>query len=153
MRMPRPLRSVLPPLVRQALPGRASQNGHVTLLGGVARKPLFLAIASQKLSANGTVNLSYNAQLGSLTGTKSGCDTWTLARIAGHSSIMMSARYVHPSEDAVLVAVERLGGHDFGHVKNSLNRITLLMNGGQCRVRTCDLLLAGRRDAVMPHCW
>ena len=42
---------------------------------------------------------------------ESGCDAWTLARIAGHSNIAMSARYVHPSEDAVLAAVERLGGH------------------------------------------
>lgn len=45
----------------------------------------------------------------------SGCDAWTLARIAGHSSVAISARYVHPSEDTVLAAVERLGGHKFGH--------------------------------------
>ena len=46
---------------------------------------------------------------------ESGCDAWTLARIAGHSSIAISARYVHPSENAVLDAVERLGGHTIGH--------------------------------------
>ncbi len=46
---------------------------------------------------------------------QSGCDVWTLARIAGHGSIGISARYVHPSEDAVLAAVERLGGHRIGH--------------------------------------
>jgi integrase len=39
---------------------------------------------------------------------ESGCDAWTLARIAGHSNIAMSARYVHPSNDAVLAAVDRL---------------------------------------------
>ena len=39
---------------------------------------------------------------------ESGCDAWTLARIAGHSSIVMSARYVHPSEDAVLSALSKL---------------------------------------------
>ena len=44
-----------------------------------------------------------------------GCDTWTLARIAGHSSIAISARYVHPSEDAVLTAMARLDGHKSGH--------------------------------------
>ena len=44
-----------------------------------------------------------------------GCDVWTLARIAGHSSIGISARYVHPSEDAVLSAFSRLGGHNSGH--------------------------------------
>jgi integrase len=46
---------------------------------------------------------------------ESGCDAWTLARIAGHSSISISARYVHPSEDAVLSAMSRLGGHKSGH--------------------------------------
>jgi integrase len=46
---------------------------------------------------------------------QSGCDVWTLARIAGHSSIAISARYVHPSEDAVLTAMARLGGHNSGH--------------------------------------
>jgi integrase len=43
------------------------------------------------------------------------CDAWTLARIAGHTSISMSARYVHPSEDAVFAAISRLGGHKIGH--------------------------------------
>jgi hypothetical protein len=47
--------------------------------------------------------------------SESGCDTWTLARIAGHSSIAISARYVHPSHDSVLAAVDRLGGHKIGH--------------------------------------
>jgi len=42
---------------------------------------------------------------------ESGCDVWTLARIAGHSNIKMSQRYVHPSADAVLNAVSQLGGH------------------------------------------
>jgi integrase len=46
---------------------------------------------------------------------ESGCDAWTLARIAGHSSVAMSSRYVHPSEDAVLTAISRLGGHKSGH--------------------------------------
>jgi len=49
---------------------------------------------------------------------ESGCDAWTLARIAGHSSVAMSARYVHPSEDAVLAALDRLSGHNFGHSGN-----------------------------------
>ncbi len=49
---------------------------------------------------------------------ESGCDTWTLARIAGHSDIRISSRYVHPSEDAVLTAMSRLGGHKIGHSDN-----------------------------------
>jgi integrase len=50
---------------------------------------------------------------------QSGCDVWTLARIAGHSSIAISARYVHPSEDAVLEAMARLSGHNSGHSAES----------------------------------
>ena len=46
---------------------------------------------------------------------ESGCDAWTLARIAGHSNVSMSSRYVHPSEDAVLTAMDKLGGHNIGH--------------------------------------
>jgi integrase len=38
----------------------------------------------------------------------SGCNVWTLARIAGHSSIQMSSRYVHPSDDSVLDAMSSL---------------------------------------------
>ena len=46
---------------------------------------------------------------------ESGCDAWTLARVAGHSSVAISSRYVHPSEDQVLAAMSRLGGHNSGH--------------------------------------
>jgi integrase len=53
---------------------------------------------------------------------QSGCDVWTLARIAGHSSIVISARYVHPSEDAVLDAMARLGGHNSGHTAKLASR-------------------------------
>lgn len=46
---------------------------------------------------------------------ESGCDVWTLARIAGHSNISISQRYVHPSEDAVLSALSKLTGHNSRH--------------------------------------
>jgi integrase len=49
---------------------------------------------------------------------ESGCDAWTLARVAGHSSVAISSRYVHPSEDAVLAAMSRLGGHNSEHSGN-----------------------------------
>jgi integrase len=53
---------------------------------------------------------------------ESGCDAWTLARIAGHSNISISQRYVHPSEDTVLNALSRLSGHNFGHSdKNTIS--------------------------------
>jgi len=50
---------------------------------------------------------------------ESGCDVWTLARIAGHNSIAMSSRYVHPSADKVLDAMALLGGHKTGHSEES----------------------------------
>jgi integrase len=43
---------------------------------------------------------------------ESGCDVFTLARIAGHSSITITQRYVHPQADAVeraFAAFEKLG--------------------------------------------
>jgi len=46
---------------------------------------------------------------------ESGCDAWTLARIAGHSNISMSMRYVHPSELALEKAMSQLSGHNFRH--------------------------------------
>ena len=39
----------------------------------------------------------------------SGCDVWTLMRVAGHSSITISSRYVHPQEDAIQRAFANLG--------------------------------------------
>jgi integrase len=54
---------------------------------------------------------------------ESGCDAWTLARIAGHSNVSMSSRYVHPSENAVLDAMERLGGHKSGHTQDAMPRL------------------------------
>jgi integrase len=56
---------------------------------------------------------------------QSGCDVWTLARIAGHSSINISSRYVHASEDAVLDAISRLGGHRIGHSQNEPAQLLL----------------------------
>jgi site-specific recombinase XerD len=32
---------------------------------------------------------------------EAGCDVFTLARIAGHSSITITQRYVHPQADAI----------------------------------------------------
>ena len=56
---------------------------------------------------------------------ESGCDVWTLARIAGHSAINISSRYVHPSEDAVLDAISRLGGHKIGHSRKEAPRLSV----------------------------
>lgn len=60
----------------------------------------------------------------------SGCDVWTLMRIAGHSSIAMSMRYVHPHADTIDRAFAALtekpakpiaipGRHKNGHTRKS----------------------------------
>jgi integrase len=40
---------------------------------------------------------------------ESGADAFTIMRIAGHSSITISFRYVHPSFESMELAIERLG--------------------------------------------
>jgi site-specific recombinase XerD len=57
---------------------------------------------------------------------ESGCDAWTLARIAGHNDIRVSARYVHPSEDAVVSAMSHMSGFVGGHkIRHKRLRATL----------------------------
>ncbi len=47
---------------------------------------------------------------------EAGCDAFTLARIAGHSSITITQRYCHPQADAIERAfVQMAGGHNSGH--------------------------------------
>jgi integrase len=62
---------------------------------------------------------------------ESGCDVWTLARIAGHSSIKVSSRYVHPSEEAIQAAMSRLGGQKLGGHKTGHKAIKQLPTGDE----------------------
>jgi integrase len=39
---------------------------------------------------------------------EAGCDVFTLARIAGHSSITITHRYVHPQADAIERAFQQM---------------------------------------------
>jgi len=56
---------------------------------------------------------------------QAGCDAFTLARIAGHSSITITQRYIHPQADAIerafapLAAVSAIAGNGQGEVKES----------------------------------
>jgi hypothetical protein len=89
---------------------------------------------------------------------QSGCGAWTLARIAGHSSIAISSRYVHPSEETVLAAFSRLGGHNFGsnaekrEIVTDVSRAEAIAfkekTGAPGEIRTPDLLL---RSYSQPH--
>lgn len=53
------------------------------------------------------------------------CDPFTLARIAGHSSITITQRYCHPQADAVEAAFSKFGNRgevvtDGGHQSKQL---------------------------------
>jgi integrase len=48
---------------------------------------------------------------------ESGCDAFTLARIAGHSSITITQRYVHPQADAIERAFGRYNSHYTGNLE------------------------------------
>jgi site-specific recombinase XerD len=65
---------------------------------------------------------------------ESGCDVSTLARVAGHSNISISQRYVHPSEDAVLNALSRLTGHNSGHSAENV----IPVGSGELLLNTAD---------------
>jgi integrase len=81
----------------------ATRSGHVesSTLRGLHRKAIKLAAVRPFVLY--TLRHTFLTRLG-----ESGCDVWTLCRIAGHSSIAISARYVHPSEDTILRAVSRM---------------------------------------------
>ena len=72
---------------------------------------------------------------------EAGCDAWTLARIAGHSSISMSARYVHPSEDAVMNVFSRLQTRkerkrpEFLSITHNSGRVWLVIDGSYAASR------------------
>ena len=73
---------------------------------------------------------------------ESGCDAWTLARIAGHSNVSMSLRYVHPSEDAVLAAMAKLGGHKIGHNHNLASSVEIastVLSQQKQRIKVVDV--------------
>ena len=80
-----------------------TRSGHVepSTLRGLHQKAIKLAAVRPFVLY--TLRHTFLTRLG-----ESGCDVWTLCRIAGHSSIAISARYVHPSEDAVFRAVSRM---------------------------------------------
>ncbi len=66
---------------------------------------------------------------------ESGCDVFTLARIAGHSSITITQRYVHPQADAIERAFVKLGGHKTGHTEEIIQLRPALKSGKTTLVR------------------
>ena len=83
-------------------------------------------------------------------------DPFTLRVLAGHTDMNTTKRYVHPSDDDILEAMERVrGGHKYGHTLKAaaprevaeinvklLNEIEL--SGATRRDRTGDLLITNQ---------
>jgi integrase len=68
-----------------------------------------------------------------------GCDAFTLARIAGHSSITITQRYVHPQTDAIERAFAPFGsgvGTNLGTVLEGPNPARLQLVGAKGGIRT-----------------
>jgi len=53
---------------------------------------------------------------------ESGCDVFTLMRIAGHSNIQTTMRYIHPQAEAVEMAFQRLQGELTGTKLGTMNK-------------------------------
>jgi integrase len=88
----------------------STKSGHLEPSGVKKQHAKALTLSGVRRFVLYTLRHTFLTRLGA-----SGCDVWTLARIAGHSSIGISSRYVHPSEDDVLTAMARVGGHTSGH--------------------------------------
>jgi site-specific recombinase XerD len=65
---------------------------------------------------------------------ENGADAFTIMRIAGHSSVTTSQRYVHPSAETVALAIARLDTSN----QQALERVA----GGKRTGTTTDTVLA-----------
>jgi integrase len=81
----------------------ATQSGHIEPSTIKKQHNRALRISGVRPFVIYTLRHTFLTRLG-----EAGCDAWTLARIAGHSSIAMSARYVHPSNAAVMNVFSRM---------------------------------------------
>lgn len=70
---------------------------------------------------------------------RAGCYAFTLARIAGHSRITVTERYIHPAEDTIQRAFEKLaqsrevvtnGGHQ-GNKPQPTEALTVAVTQGE----------------------
>jgi integrase len=87
-----------------------TRDGHINHDSVKLQHKKALTLAKVRPFAIYSIRHTFLTRLG-----ESGCDAWTLARIAGHSDIRISQLYVHPSEDAVLNALSYSRGHNPGH--------------------------------------
>ena len=80
-----------------------------TSVSHLHREVVALEIASKRRPIFGTDFVLHSLRHTMLTRLgESGVDAFTIMRIAGHSSIVVSQRYIHPTPEAVERAFERL---------------------------------------------
>ena len=86
-------------------------------------------------------------------------DPWTLAYLAGHQSMSITKRYVHPQLDTILQAMENArGGHNSGHTPSPPEKTETRTgpqvvdregeNGAPGEIRTPDLLVRSQYIAT-----
>jgi integrase len=101
-----------------------SREGHFN--GDTAKDQHAIALRKSKIARFEPYILRHTA----LTRlAESGCDVFTLARIAGHSSITITQRYVHPQADAVERAFAAYGNLGTSEEVKSLGVGTILGTG------------------------
>jgi len=76
---------------------------------------------------------------------ESGCDAWTLAKIAGHSNIAIGSRYVHPSEAAMAKAFSHVAGHKIGHSAEMTAKLT--RDREAATIVSNEVIWCARRDS------
>lgn len=82
------------------------EEGHVWQIASETLRRMHLntlATAKVKHFVLHSIRHTFLTRLGA-----SGCDAWTLANVAGHSNIRVSAYYVHPQENVLEQAIARL---------------------------------------------
>jgi integrase len=93
-----------------------SKSGHIEPCSLKKQHKKALKISKVRQFVLYSLRHTFMTRLGASCG-----DPWKLARIAGWSSTEMSSRYVHPSGDSIIDAMERMtghsaeGGHKTGH--------------------------------------
>ena len=81
-------------------------------------------------------------------GERAGGDVFALARIAGHSSITITQRYVHPQADTInrIFTTQIAGRHKIGHSQKTTCGGTAQQQTGQGRKRMIMLELLWCRE-------
>ena len=109
------LRNLFTPRAKTMLEARAAHiNSPLVFLGRRGRQLLVTSLDHMHSELRATLRLPKDCVLHSLRHTmltrmgEAGADAFTIMRIAGHSSVTVSQRYVHPTPETLERAFQRL---------------------------------------------